>query len=120
MKRIMTVDDSLTMRRYVRLALEPEGYEVTEAKDGEDALAKLQGEEVDGFLVDINMPKMSGFDLIRKIRALEQYRFVPILFVTTESDPDKRQEGKEAGATGWIVKPFKREDLINVVRKVVR
>ena len=73
-----------------------------------------------GFLVDINMPKMSGFDLIRKIRALEQYRFVPILFVTTESDPDKRQEGKEAGATGWIVKPFKREDLINVVRKVVR
>ncbi len=120
MKRIMTIDDSLTMRKFVRLALEPEGYEVTEAKDGEDALEKLQGEEIHGFLVDINMPKMNGFDLIRKIRTLNQYRFVPIVLLTTESTPDKRQEGKEAGATGWIVKPFKREDLISVIRKVVR
>ena len=120
MKTIMTVDDSSTVRQMVKFVLGDAGYEIVEAVDGMDALSKLNGREMHLFLSDINMPNMDGLELTRQLRALPQYKFVPIVLLTTESHPEKKQEGKAAGATGWIVKPFKREQLLAVVKKVVR
>jgi two-component system chemotaxis response regulator CheY len=116
----MTIDDSATLRQMVSLVLRGAGYEVIEAVDGLDALAKLKGQEVRLFLADVNMPKMDGFELTRSLRAMEPYRFVPIVLLTTETHPEKRQAGKAAGATAWIVKPFDPDQLLAVVKKVVR
>ena len=120
MKTIMTVDDSASLRQMVSLVLRGGGYEVVEAADGLDALSKLNGQDLDLFLSDINMPKMDGIELTRKLRAMPQYKFVPIVLLTTESHPEKKQEGKAAGATAWIVKPFNPDQLLAVVKKVVR
>ena len=120
MKTVMTVDDSATIRQMVRFVLQGAGYEVVEATDGADALSKLKGQELHLFLSDINMPKMDGLELTRQLRAMPQYRFVPIVLLTTESHPEKKQEGKAAGATAWIVKPFKPDQLLAVLKKVVR
>ena len=120
MKTVMTVDDSATIRQMVRFVLQGAGYEVVEATDGGDALSKLKGQELHLFLSDINMPKMDGLELTRQLRAMPQYRFVPIVLLTTESHPEKKQEGKAAGATAWIVKPFKPDQLLAVLKKVVR
>jgi two-component system chemotaxis response regulator CheY len=119
-KTVMTVDDSATIRQMVRFVLQGAGYEVVEATDGADALSKLKGQELHLFLSDINMPKMDGLELTRQLRAMPQYRFVPIVLLTTESHPEKKQEGKAAGATAWIVKPFKPDQLLAVLKKVVR
>ncbi|SMP76865.1 response regulator [Desulfonatronum lacustre] len=118
-KRIMTVDDSSSVRQMVGFTLKDAGYEVVEAVDGKDALTKLSG-PVDMIITDLNMPNMDGIELIRQVRALPNYKFVPIVMLTTESQVEKKQVGKEAGATGWIVKPFKPEQLLAVVKKVVR
>ena len=120
MKTVMTVDDSATIRQMVRFVLQGAGYEVVEATDGADALSKLKGQELHLFLSDINMPKMDGLELTRQLRAMPQYRFVPIVLLTTESHPEKKQEGKAAGATAWIVKPFNPDQLLAVLKKVVR
>jgi two-component system chemotaxis response regulator CheY len=120
MKTIMTVDDSASLRQMVSVVLRGGGYEVVEAKDGLDALSKVNGQELALFLSDINMPGMDGLELTRKLRALPQYKFVPIVLLTTESHPEKKQEGKAAGATAWIVKPFTPDQLLAVVKKVVR
>ncbi len=120
MKTIMTVDDSASLRQMVSFVLREGGYDVVEAVDGRDALSKLQGLELHLFLTDINMPNMDGIELTRQLRALPEYKFVPIVLLTTESHPEKKLEGKAAGATGWIVKPFKPEQLLAVVKKVVR
>jgi len=120
MKRIMTVDDSPSLRQMVVLTLETAGYEVIEAADGHDAVAKLGGREFHLFLTDLNMPGMDGIELTRTLRAMPAYRFVPILLLTTESDGEKKMKGKTAGATGWIVKPFRPEDLLATVKKVLR
>jgi two-component system chemotaxis response regulator CheY len=119
-KTIMTVDDSSSMRQMVSFTLRDGGYEVVEAVDGMDALSKLQGKELNLVLTDINMPKMDGLELTRQLRALPQYKFVPIILLTTESHPEKKQEGKAAGATAWIVKPFNPDQLLAVVKKVMR
>lgn len=118
-KRIMTVDDSSSVRQMVGFTLKDAGYEVVEAVDGKDALSKLSG-TVDMIITDLNMPNMDGIELIRQVRALPNYKFVPIVMLTTESQAEKKQVGKEAGATGWIVKPFKPDQLLAVVKKVVR
>ncbi|WP_031385693.1 response regulator [Desulfonatronum thiodismutans] len=118
-KRIMTVDDSSSVRQMVGFTLKDAGYEVVEAVDGKDALTKLSG-TVDMIITDLNMPNMDGIELIRQVRALPNYKFVPIVMLTTESQAEKKQVGKEAGATGWIVKPFKPDQLLAVVKKVVR
>lgn len=118
-KRIMTVDDSASVRQMVAFTLKGEGYDVVEAVDGKDALAKLSG-PIDMIVTDLNMPNMNGIDLIKNVRAQAQYKFIPIVMLTTESQAGKKQEGKAAGATGWIVKPFKPEQLIAVVKKVLR
>jgi two-component system chemotaxis response regulator CheY len=119
-KTVMTVDDSSTLRQMVSFVLRGAGYEVVEAVDGLDALSKLTGQEVHLFLSDINMPKMDGLEFTRQLRAMPQYKFVPIVLLTTESHPEKRQEGKAAGATAWIVKPFQPDQLLAVMKKVMR
>ncbi len=120
MKTIMTVDDSATLRQMVVFVLRGGGYQVVEAVDGLDALSKLEGQELHLILTDINMPKMDGLEFIRQLRAMTDYKFVPIILLTTESHPEKKREGKAAGATGWIVKPFNPDQLLAVVKKVMR
>lgn len=119
MKTILTVDDSATVRQMVGLVLRGAGYEVVEAVDGVDALSKLTGQELNLILTDLNMPNMDGLEFTRRVRALAGYKFVPVVLLTTESQPEKKQEGKAAGATGWIVKPFNPDQLLAVVKKVV-
>lgn len=117
-KRALTVDDSKTMRDMVSFTLKNAGYEVIEAEDGKDALTKLGNQAIDVVITDLNMPNMNGFELIRALRANPTYKFTPILMLTTEGDDSKKTEGKAAGATGWIVKPFNPEKLVQVVGKV--
>jgi len=120
MKTIMAVDDSASLRQMVSLVLSEGGFQVIEAVDGVDALAKMNGREVNLFLTDLNMPNMDGLEFTRQVRAIPQYKFVPIVLLTTESNPEKKQQGKAAGATGWIVKPFDPAQLLAVVNKVMR
>ena len=118
-KTVMTVDDSASMRQMVSFTLKRAGHEVIEACDGRDALNKLPGQPVHMIITDLNMPNMDGFEFIRATRAKPEYRCLPIIMLTTESQGDKVQLGRAAGATGWIVKPFKAEDLLAVVKKVL-
>ncbi len=117
-KKVMTVDDSRTMREMVTFTLKGAGYDVVEAGDGQQALNALTANKVDLVIADLNMPVMDGLTLIRKLRALPQYRTTPLLMLTTEADEKKKAEGRSAGATGWIVKPFDPAKLISVVQKV--
>lgn len=118
-KKIMTVDDSSSVRQMVKFALNEAGYEVLEASDGKDALSKLQG-EVDMIITDLNMPNMDGIELIKQVRSDSEYKFLPIVMLTTESEETKKTEGKKAGATGWIVKPFKPDQILGVIKKVMK
>lgn len=94
------------------------GYDVVEAVDGEDAVSKLSSKSVNVLITDLNMPKVDGIELIRRVRAMPAYKYIPIIMLTTEFNGDKKNEGKAAGATGWIIKPFRPEQLLAVVRKV--
>ncbi|BFR48443.1 response regulator [Nitratidesulfovibrio sp. HK-II] len=117
-KLIMTVDDSASIRQMVGFTLRNAGYEVVEAKDGKDAVSKLSG-PIKMVITDLNMPNMDGIELIKQIRANPAYKFIPVIMLTTESQATRKQEGKAAGATGWIVKPFQPEQLLAVVKKVL-
>jgi two-component system chemotaxis response regulator CheY len=119
-KRIMTVDDSASLRQMVAFTLEDAGFQVVQAVDGRDALAKLEGRDIHLFLADLNMPNMNGIELTRQLRAMPAYKFVPIVLLTTESHPERKQQAKAAGATGWIVKPFAPDKLLAVVNKLMR
>lgn len=119
-RMIMTVDDSLSIRQMVSFVLAREGYEILEAANGEDAEKKLDSHDVHMMITDLNMPKMNGIDLIKKVRSKPKYRFMPIVMLTTESEESKVLEGKAAGATGWIIKPFRPDQLIGVVKKVLK
>ncbi len=119
-KIIMTVDDSASIRQMVSFTLEHEGYDVVQAVDGQDALDKLAEKTVNMIITDLNMPNIDGLELIKQVRTFSEYKFTPIIMLTTESQAEKKQAGKSAGATGWIVKPFKPEDLIKVIKKVLR
>jgi len=117
---VLVVDDSLTMVLSLKTTLAMHGYEVETAGDGQEALDKLKaGLRPNLILTDINMPVMGGMDLIRNVRSMPGVKFVPILTLTTESSTDKRNEGKVAGATGWLVKPVSGNDLVAVLRKVL-
>jgi len=118
-KRIMVVDDSASMRQMIKFTLSSAGYDVVEAVDGLDALTKLNGHPVNLIIADINMPNMDGIELIRKIRAWSDYKFIPIIVLTTESQSDLKEQGRSAGATGWIVKPFTQKQLLMVIEKVL-
>jgi two-component system chemotaxis response regulator CheY len=118
-KKIITVDDSVSLRQMVNFTLKDAGYDVSEAVDGKDALEKIKGDPVHMVITDLNMPEMDGISLIREIRAMPSYKTIPIIMLTTESQLDKKKEGKDAGATGWIVKPFRPEQLLAVIDKVL-
>lgn len=120
MPTILAVDDSASMRQMVAFTLKGAGYSVVEAIDGQDALNKAKTAKVDLVLTDVNMPKMDGIALIKALRALPTYKFTPILMLTTESGAEKKVEGKTAGATGWIVKPFNPDQLLATIKKVIR
>ncbi|MBF0428864.1 MAG: response regulator [Magnetococcales bacterium] len=118
-KTIMTVDDSSSVRQMVGMTLKGAGFTVVEAVDGVDGLAKAKTNTLDMIITDLNMPNMDGIALITALRTLPNYKFVPIVMLTTESQATRKQEGKTAGATGWIVKPFKPEQLLEVIKKVL-
>ncbi len=119
-KTVLVVDDSTTMVMSLKATLTMNGFEVVTAGNGKEALDKLQsGTRPNLILTDVNMPVMGGMELIGKVRALPGLKFVPILTLTTESESAKREEGKRAGATGWLVKPVSGNDLVAVIRKVL-
>lgn len=119
-KTILTADDSASMRQMIRFVLTQGGYEVVEAVDGADALAKLSASNIDMLITDLNMPRLDGVGLIKEVRGRAGYRFTPIIMLSTESSEEKKAAGKAAGATGWITKPFTPEQLLAVIRKVLR
>ena len=119
MKTILTVDDSASLRQMVRLTLAGAGYNVAEAADGAEGLKKAQASQASMVVTDLNMPVMDGMTFIRELRKLPAYKGVPIVFLTTESDAARKAEAKQAGATGWITKPFQQDQLIAVVKKVL-
>ena len=119
MSTILTIDDSRSVREMVAQTLKSAGYDVVEAIDGEDGLAKAKAQPIQMVLTDQNMPKMDGLTLVRNLRLIMSYKKVPILMLTTESSNAMKQKGKEAGATGWLVKPFNPETLLAVVKKVL-
>lgn len=116
--RILVVDDSTSMRQMVSFALTSAGYDVEEAEDGVIALDRARGSRFDAVITDVNMPNMDGISLIREMRQLPDYRFTPLLMLTTESGADRKSEGRAAGATGWLVKPFDPDQLVATVRRV--
>ncbi len=119
MASVLAVDDSASMRQMVAFTLKGAGYTVVEAVDGVDALNKAKMQKFDCVVTDVNMPNMDGITLIKELRALPNYKFVPMLMLTTESGMDKKQQGKAAGATGWIVKPFNPDQLLKTIKKVL-
>jgi len=118
-KLIMIVDDSASLRQVVGIALKGAGYDVIEACDGKDALSKLTGQKVHLIVSDVNMPNMDGISMVKEIKKLPNYKFTPIMMLTTESDTGKKMAGKEAGAKAWLVKPFQPPTLLDAVSKLV-
>jgi len=119
MTKILAVDDSASMRQMVSFTLSGAGYDVTDAADGQQALNAAKQTTFDVVVSDVNMPVMDGITLIRELRKLPQYRTTPLLMLTTESSGNKKMEGKQAGATGWIVKPFNPEQLLKTIQRVI-
>jgi two-component system chemotaxis response regulator CheY len=119
-KTILIVDDSESIREVVKFTLENEGYKVLIGIDGKDAQQFLNGQTIDLVITDLHMPNMDGIELIKHIRTIEAYKRIPILFLTTESQVSKKMEAKDAGATGWIIKPFVPAKLIEALKKVIR
>lgn len=119
MASILAVDDSASMRQMVSFTLKSAGHEVTEAEDGVVALNQARSGKFDLVITDVNMPNMDGITLIGELRKLPNYKFTPLLMLTTESSSDKKMAGKNAGATGWIVKPFNPDQLLAVIKKAL-
>ncbi|WP_100641848.1 response regulator [Alteromonas facilis] len=120
MAKILTVDDSASMRAMVTFTLSEQGHEVAEAENGQVGLEVAKSQQFDLVISDVNMPIMDGIQLITLLRQEPAYKFTPILMLTTESGQDKKMEGKQAGATGWVVKPFDPQKLVAVVNKVLK
>ncbi|NRB67682.1 MAG: response regulator [Vibrio sp.] len=119
MTKILAVDDSVSIRQMVSHTLRDAGYEVETANDGQDALNKVASSKFDVVISDVNMPNMGGFELVKALRGKPQYKFVPILMLTTETSTEKKLLGKSAGATGWLVKPFNPETLLKTLKRVI-
>lgn len=117
-RTVITVDDASTIRQMISFTLRAAGHEVIQAADGMDALTQLKSRAVDLVITDIHMPRMDGIELTRQLRTLDRHKLTPILLLTTESDPAMKAKGKQAGATGWLVKPFQQEQLLAVVERV--
>jgi two-component system chemotaxis response regulator CheY len=118
-KTILVVDDSASLRQVVGIALRGAGYDVIEGSDGRDALARLTGQKVHLIISDVNMPNLDGIGFLKEVKKLPNYRFTPVVMLTTESADEKKRQGQEAGAKAWVVKPFKPEALLGVVQKLV-
>lgn len=118
-KNVMIVDDSASLRQVVKIALTGAGYEVVEAVDGRDALTKLDGRRMHLIISDVNMPNMDGIELVKAIKQNPQYKFTPIVMLTTEGGEAKKSQGQQAGAKAWIVKPFQPEQLLTAVSKLI-
>jgi two-component system chemotaxis response regulator CheY len=118
-KKVLIVDDSSTMRQMLGLTLRKAGFEVIEGSNGQQGLQRLEGEQVALVITDLNMPVMDGIALVQAIRQLPNYRFIPILLLTTEIGDDKKQAARAAGATGWMAKPFQPESLLRVIARVL-
>lgn len=119
MTKILAVDDSASMRQMVAFTLKSAGFDVTDASDGDEALEIAKKQAFDVVISDVNMPNMDGITLCKELRNLPNFKFTPILMLTTESSTDKKQAGRAAGATGWIVKPFNPDQLLATVNKVI-
>ena len=119
MASILVVDDSTTMRQMVGFTLTSAGHTVVEVADGTQAVEAAKGKRFDLVITDVNMPGMNGIDLVRALRAMPECKFIPMLVLTTESGQDTKQRGRDAGATGWIVKPFSPEVLLATLKKVL-
>jgi two-component system chemotaxis response regulator CheY len=118
-KTIMVVDDSAALRQLVSIALKGAGYSVIEGSDGADALLKMTGQKINLIISDVNMPNMDGISFVSAVKQLPNYKFTPVIMLTTESEDRKKEQGKAAGAKAWVVKPFKPDVLLNAVQKLV-
>lgn len=119
-KLVLVVDDSVSVRQVVSLTLQQAGYETLEASDGKDALSKLKGQRVHLMISDVNMPNMDGITFVKEVRLRPEYRFTPVIMLTTESTDDKKRQGQEAGAKAWMVKPFQPQQMLAAVNKLVQ
>jgi two-component system chemotaxis response regulator CheY len=119
-KTLLIVDDSASMRQMVSFTLKDAGYDVVAATNGKEALTKLGGAKIEMVITDLNMPEMDGIELIKQLRVTPGCKFTPIVMLTTESQESKKLAGRQAGASGWMVKPFKPEELVEIVRKFVK
>ena len=117
--KILVVDDSWSVRQLVSLTLKSAGYDVMEAMDGADALTKLTGQEIHLIICDVNMPNMDGISFVKEVRKSDNYKFTPFIMLTTESQERKKQEGQAAGAKAWVVKPFRPDQLLSAVSKLI-
>jgi two-component system chemotaxis response regulator CheY len=118
-KTILIVDDSASLRQVVSIALKGAGYDVIEARDGQDALTKLNGQRIHLIISDVNMPNMDGISFVREAKQLPAYKFTPVIMLTTESQESKMAEGKAAGAKAWVVKPFQPAQMLDAVSKLI-
>ncbi|MBI5893204.1 MAG: response regulator [Deltaproteobacteria bacterium] len=118
-KTIIIIDDSATLRQVVSLTLKKAGYDVIEAVDGKDALNKLTGQKIHLMVCDVTMPNMDGISFVKAAKQLPAYKFTPVIMLTTESQETKMQEGKAAGAKAWVVKPFKPEQMLAAIEKLI-
>lgn len=118
-KTVLIVDDSASIRQVVSIALKGAGYEVIEAKDGQDALSKLNGQRVHLMISDVNMPVMDGITFVKQVKARPEYKFTPVIMLTTESAEGKKAEGQAAGAKAWVVKPFQPQQMLAAVSKLI-
>jgi len=118
-KNVLVVDDSSSVRQVVGIALKSAGYDVIEASDGKDALSKLTGQKVHLIISDVNMPNMDGITFVKEVKKLANYKFTPIIMLTTESQESKKAEGQAAGAKAWVVKPFQPAQMLASVSKLI-
>ena len=118
-KTILVVDDSASLRQTVSIALKREGYDIIEACDGKDGLSKLDGSKINLIISDVNMPNMDGISMVKEIKTMANYKFTPVIMLTTEAGQDKIQEGKAAGVKAWVVKPFKPDQMVDAVSKLI-
>ena len=117
-KTVMVVDDSASLRTVVKMALKGAGYDVIEGADGKDALSKLGGQKVHLIITDLNMPNLDGIGFVKEVKQMADYKFTPIIMLTTEGQESKKQEGQAAGVKAWVVKPFQPEQMLNAVAKL--
>ena len=119
MATILVVDDSASLRQVVSIALKGAGYDVIEACDGKDGLSKLNGQKINLIVSDVNMPNMDGISMLKEVKAMPAYKFTPVIMLTTEAGEDMKKQGQAAGAKAWVVKPFKPEQMLAAVSKLV-